>query len=452
MRISNKLISPALCGLGFFLGSLGLRADDLTLSGGNARLTGTVRSINEAGVLELSTELSTEPLLLKNGAVDKVAFTSSAEPKDAPSALVELANGDFLPVEIESLDGERLIATSPDAGRMEIPRAAISSLQMGVERRKVIYSGPRNPDEWSGAKDFKKWTFANNSLVADGSAMATKKLALPEKFVLRFTLVWQAKQTPNFQMFFADPLLGRGDPVDRYYLQFGGAGLEIKRESSKGKRYNTVILLNRTPNQYVGRELQVEIRVDRKASRLVLFLNGEPEGEFFDPIPSIPTGSGLMMISNTPNGMRQDVRDIEVLELDDSRGRHFAEDRGDPTMDSLISREDDRWSGSLMDIRKETGNLLFRFKGNHKENPEEIPELEISTVFFAKKEGVAGDAKASPFILRLHGKGSLNVASCRFTEQEVTAVHPLLGELRFRRDGILAMEKMDAKPADLPEP
>jgi len=316
----------------------------------------------------------------------------------------------------------------------------------------VVYAGPRQADEWSGAKEFKKWTFANNQLVAEGSAMATKKLALPEKFVLRFTLAWQAKQTPNFQMYFADPLLGKGDPVDRYYLQFGGAGLEIKREASKGKRYNTVILLNRTPNQYAGRELQVEIRVDRKTSRLVLLLNGEPEGEFFDPIPSIPTGDGLMMISNTPNGVRQEVRDIEVLELDDSRGRHFAEDRGDPTVDSLISREDDRWSGSLMSIRRDAANLLFRFKSDHQANPEEIPETEISTVFFAKPKGAAPDAKASPFILRLHGKGSLNVASCRFTEQEVTAVHPLLGELRFRRDGIISMERMNAKPADLPEP
>ena len=450
MRISNQLRLAVLLGIA----PLAARADDLTLFGGNARLTGTVRAIDEAGVMELSTELSTEPLFLKNGAVDRVEFTSKEESGKSPSALVELANGDLLPLEIEGLDDSRLVAVSPDAGRLEIPREALSSLQMGVETRKVVYSGPRNLEEWAGDKDFKNWTFENRSLVANGPAQAAMKVALPERFVLRFTLKWQAKQSPNFQFYFADPLKEKGEAVDRYYLQFGGAGLEIKREASKGKRYNPVILLNRTPNQYITRELQVEARVDRRAARIQLYLNGEPEGEFFDPIPNVPTGSGLMVVSNTQNGVPQEVSNIEVLELDDSRGRHRAEDRGDPKVDSLISREDDRFSGSLLEIRKQGDGkkVLFRMKSDFQENPEEIPDSEVSTVFFAKKEIKETDPAGSPFVLHLHGKGSLRVASCRFAGNEVTAVHPLLGTLRIRREGILAMERVDPKSPDKPEP
>jgi hypothetical protein len=52
-----------------------LAADELTLDGG-ARLTGVVRSINEAGVLELLSELSPEPVMLKRGTVEKVEFSS----------------------------------------------------------------------------------------------------------------------------------------------------------------------------------------------------------------------------------------------------------------------------------------------------------------------------------------------------------------------------------------
>lgn len=450
MRISNKLSLAVLLGLT----PLALQADDLTLSGGNARLTGTVRAINEAGVMELSTELSTEPLYLKNGAVDKVAFTSQQAPTETPSALVELANGDLLPLDIESLDETKLVAVSPDAGRLEIPREALYSLQMGVETRKVVYSGPRNLEEWAGDKDFKNWTFENRSLVANGPAEASMKVALPERFILRFTLKWQPKQSPNFQFFFADPLKDIGESVDRYRLQFGGAGFEIKREASKGKRYTTVILLNRTPNQYVTRELQVEVRVDRRAARIQLYLNGEPEGEFFDPIPTVPTGSGLMLLSNTQNGVPQEVSNIEVLELDDSRGRHRAEDRGDPKMDSLISREDERFSGKLLEIRKqgEGKNVIFRMESDFQENPEEIPGSAVSTVFFAKKDAKDEDPAGPPFVLRLHGKGSLRVASCRFDGNDVTAVHPLLGPLQFRKEGILAMERVDPKPADKPEP
>ena len=72
MRNSNMIVRlGVLCGCGL-IGPL--CADELTLDGG-ARLTGTVRSINEAGVVELASELSPEPVLLKRGTVEKVEFS-----------------------------------------------------------------------------------------------------------------------------------------------------------------------------------------------------------------------------------------------------------------------------------------------------------------------------------------------------------------------------------------
>ena len=450
MRIFNQLL---FAGLGFGL-ALPLHADDITLSGGAARLTGSVRSINEAGVVELASELSREPLLLKNGSVEKVLFSSKGAAPKHPGALLELTNGDLLPVSIESLDEKTLIALSPEAGRLEIPRTSLSSIQLGVDHRKVVYAGPRNLEEWSGGGgEFKNWTFEGTSLVANGPATASMKVNLPERFVFRFTLKWQAKQAPNFQIYFADPLVAKGEPCDRYYLQFGGAGLEVKREASKGKRYNTVVLLNRTPNQYPNRELEVEIRADRKAARLDLILNGEPEGEFIDHIADVPTGSGIALNCNAQNGSPQEITGIEVLELDDARGRHRSEDRGDPKQDSLISREDDRWGGKLIDIRKAAdGTASFRFKSDFQKDPLEIPDTEVSTVFLATGDVPKADDKANPYVLRLNSEGSLRVASCIFKEGSVTAVHPLLGALEFRREGILSLERADLKPGTPPEP
>ena len=54
-----------------------LQADHLTLAD-SARLTGAVRSLNEAGVIELASPLSPEPLFLKTGAVTKVEFSAPA--------------------------------------------------------------------------------------------------------------------------------------------------------------------------------------------------------------------------------------------------------------------------------------------------------------------------------------------------------------------------------------
>lgn len=428
-----------------------LRADDLTLAGGAARLTGTVRSINEAGVVELASPLSPAPLLLKSGAVDKVEFSSDDAAVETPTTLIELENGDKLPAALAGLDARNLTVLSPDAGKLTIPRGALRSMQLGISQRKVVYAGPKNQDEWEAGEDAKNWIFERNTLVANGPAIASRKVALPQQFILRFTLKWSDGQMPNFQIYFADPLLPMGETSDRYFMRFSGAGLDVKREATKGKRYNDLIRLNRTPNQYPDCRLQVEIRAERKGSRFQLFLNGEPETPFIDPIPSVPTGTGITLASTAPSGSTQTVSDIEVLEFDDSRDRHRSEERGDPKSDSLISADDDRWGGHLLEIRKNGGESVFIFKSDFQNDPLEIPETDVSTVFFAVKED-AKSAPEPPFVLRLRGDGSLHVTSCQFTENTVSAVHPLLGPMEFPRKGIVAMERTDSKSKPATEP
>ena len=445
--IRSFKLGPWLCAA--LAAALPAHADDIALTG-DASLSGTIRSINEAGVVELATALSPEPVFLKAGAVEKVEFSPPQESPDTPGALVELTNGDLLPAAIEGLDGKNLTVTSMDAGRLVIPRAVLKSVQLGIHKRKVVYSGPKNAEEWIGdAEGARSWRFENNALVATGPAYAAKEFNIPSQFVFRFSLKWQGN--PNFQISFADPLKPKGEVCDRYYLQFAGAGLELKRESTKGNRYTTIILSNRTPDQFAESQVEVEIRVDRKTSRLHLFLNGEPEGAGIDPVKGAPEGRGVTLVSNSPNGNEQEVRGIEILELDDARARHRSEDRGDPKTDSMISRDDDRWGGRLTEIRKTGDGLVFSFKSDFQEAPLELLESDVSTVFFANPAEVKKTEVARPLVLRLLANGILRVSSCSFSDTAVFAVHPLLGPLNIRRAGIAALERLESKPKDAPE-
>jgi hypothetical protein len=422
-----------------------LMADNIVLNDG-ARLTGTVRSINEEGIVELTSELSPQPVKLKTASIGKIEFVSKDERPKPPGTLVELRNGDILHVTLEALDERILTAVSPEAGRLEIPRSALKCLQLGVLPHRTIYSGPRNLAEWTGTEgDAKNWSFNNNRLMATGPAKASAMVDLPSQFILRFTLKWQPRQSPNFQVFFADPLKPLGDPCDRYYLQFGAAGLEIKREAANGKHYNTLVQLNRSPEQYPDQQLKVELRVDRKSARLQLLLNDEPEGEFVDPIPAVPEGAGITLVFNNPNSPLE-IFNIEVLESDDSRDRHRSEIQGDAKIGSLISREDDRWSGNLIEIRKTAQGPLLRFKNEFQEDLLEIPAADVSTVFFATPNEKNPDPASQPLLLRLAGEGKLHVSSCLFRDDTVSATHPLLGPMTFLRQGIVAMERADDKP------
>ncbi len=429
-----------------------LRADNLTLTG-EACLSGTVRSINEAGVVELASPLSPEPVLLKAGAVTKVEFSAPESPPNPPGSLIELTNGDLLPATVESLDEKNLNVVTTDAGRLSIPRTSLKSMQFGVQQRRIIYSGPRSENDWAFDKGTPGWRFEKDALATNVPARISKNFELPARFILKFTLKWQAN--PVFKIDFADPLAPEARAADRYYLQFNSSGLEIKRESSVGKRYHSVIILQRTPDEFAANQLDVEIRVDRKTSRLHLFLNGEPEGAGVDPVGKAPLGNGITLTSQSPAGFTQEIRGIEISELDNARVRHRSEDRGDPKTDSLISRDEDRWGGRLTSIRQGPEGAVLSFKSDFQETPLELAEADVSTIFFATPAPAAAPGRIHPFALRLRGGGMLRVSACTFSEAGVTATHPLLGALKINRAGISALERTDAaatsKPAAKPE-
>lgn len=442
MRNSN--LRPWL-GLILALGVNGTaRADEITLEG-NARLSGAVRSIDPAGAVGLESPLSPEILLLKPGAVAKIEFAASGEEPPRSTSLIELANGDLLPATVESLDEKNLTVTAADSGRLVIPRTALRSLQLGVRSRKVIYSGPRSLDEWSPGGDAgRNWTFASKALVANGPARASREVDTPRQFIFKCSLKWQGN--PAFQIFFADPLKAGSDPTDRYYFQFNAAGFEIKREAATGKRYHTVVPSTRTPDQFPSGTVDVEIRVDRNSSRLQLFLNGEPEGTGIDPVAEAPPAGGIAIVNTAPSGSNQEIRGIEIIEFDNARARHRAEDRGDPAVDSLISREDDRWGGHLTGIRPGKDGAVFTFRSDFQPEPLELAEKDVSTLFFASDGAAAPAEDESFFTLRLRGEGALRVASCTFSGEAVTITHPLLGEMSIRRTGISALERPKSKP------
>lgn len=428
-------------------------ADEIALSG-DARLSGVVRSISAKGVVELASPLAAEPILLKPGAVRRVTF-GTPEAAALPGTLIELANGDLLPATLESLDAAALTVATPEAGRLVIPRGALKSMQLGVRKKEAIYSGPVSAKEWAredASENHREWRFDHGALVASGPAVGSRKFDTPLQFVLRFTLTWQGN--PNYQVYFADPLEQSGAASDRYLFQFNLSGMEIRRESTTGRRSQTVLLIPRPPDQFPNRKVAVEIRVDRKSSRLHVLLNGEPEGAGVDPVQNPPAGGGIVLMNSAPAGLTQEIGSIELLEFDNSAARHRSERRGDLKADSLISREEDRWSGNLTEIRPGADGAVFVFSTVFQDQPLELPEADVSTVFFARPEDSKEAAAAAPGqLLRLPGNGSLHVLDCVLGETGIVATHPLLGRLEIARGGVIAIETTAAVKGDeLKEP
>lgn len=422
-------------------------AADVSLKG-DAKLSGEISGIAADGTITLVAPISEKALVLNADQVERVTFGNVGKSPELPDQRIELTNGDILPVRVTSMEGDLINVDSPILGAMAIPRDAVSSLQLGIVPKKVIYSGDRagiegwNRDE-SGAQ---VWDYEDGSFMATGQGTLTRDVQLPEKFILKFTFGWQ--NHPNFQFCFAHPPLARGARQDKYIAEFSGSGFGVYREATSRMR-TPIILQARTPDQIAKRSMDVEIRMDRARGLLELRIDGELVGRYTDPIEPIPAGTCVSIVSNAAGDSGQNVRDITILDWDDRGDRHRSEERGDGKADSLIGRYGERFGGKLEGIRANGASTVYVFKSDFQKEPLELPEEEVSTLFLGGSGKPSASVAAGGLILGLRGHGSMRLSSCVLEGDSVKAEHPLLGSLNFRRDGISSLERIwipKAKP------
>jgi len=427
------------------LSSVTLLADELSLVG-DAKLSGTVLSISEGGLVELSTPLSPETIFLKGASVSNVVFSPSDKKGDTTSSRVLLANGDVIPATVRKLDGATLSVDSADAGKLEIRRDALSALQFGLGEDRIIQSGIESVPDWSGEEILDEWKMEGKILVMGGQGLISKKLELPPRFTIRFQITWDI--APAFQITFADPLKEEDENSDRYAFSFHSTGIELRRYTSDGKAPVILGFLKRSLSQYPDKLLKVELRVDRIQRMIVLYLNGEPEGRFLDVVGPSPSAGGISIGNTSMEGTELEFSQFQVTEWNPSHDRYRTTERGDKKTDALITRQGERWNGRLEAIESRDAGAVFVFKTDSRSEPLELPEGEISTIFLADTN-LSGKRQIYPFSLKLQGNGILNVASCTFDEANAKVVHPLLGTLTIPRQHIASL-KWAAEKGDEP--
>ena len=446
MNPSDFLTRSALLGIALATAAHG---DNLILTG-DERISGTVRAINPDGTVLLDTPLSPDPVALKADSVRKVLFSENPAAGGDGNCLVTLANGDTLPGTIEGIDAKNITLVSSSTGKLAVPRSAVASIQPGGDQPVLIYAGPEGFEGWVRDRETSdQWVSEKGAFRVEGKGSISRKLDLPDGFIVRFKVAW--RNSPNLKVSMAATETADGEEQDRYYLTFNPAGMEIKRETATGKRFQSIITLNRLPQQFDGRQVTVELRIDRKSKEIQLWLNGESEGKWQDPMASPPDGNLLVFASSAGENEMQTISEIGVYEWNNKNSRRPAGERGDRTKDALLSVEGERFGGSLLETRKNGAETVYVFKNAFQEQAIEVPESAVSAIYFAEPEGEAENRDKGLFSLKLQGGGVLRVSECGFTPDEVEAAHPLLGKLRLKRGIVTAFERKTPEPKERKE-
>jgi hypothetical protein len=423
-------------------------ADEVILTEGS-RLSGTVTAMNAEGEVALESPLAFEPFHLRADRIKRVQFaTPKAPPADEHDAMLILANGDQFACDLTGVDEDSVQVRTGFAGDLDIPRPMVGTVQLGVKPRKTIYKGPESESGWTTRNG---WRFDGRTFIADGNGTIARRFDTPESFALKFRLAW--RNTPNIQIFFADDLMETTGRTDRYHLSFDGSGFQLKRQISGDSYPNKDMhAMRRDSTDFPESQVEIELRVDRKLALVHLYVNGQFEGKYADPLKRTPGGQGVMFLSRIAGEEVMTIQNIEVREWDASADRHRTETRGDETRDVVITRSSDRSTGEILGLRAGKDGPVVIYKSPHYPDPMELQTSEISTLFFARPADAA-PAASTPLRLDLRVRASLSVSACTFTGDHFKVEHPLLGALEVRRETVGRLERSpDRKQAAEPEP
>jgi hypothetical protein len=416
-------------------------AAEISLSGDN-KITGEVVVMDEQGTVTLAVPYANQPLRLNADKITKIDFGKSELQYEIPHQNLTLINGDSFPVEIRGLDDKVLQIRSPVLGDIDVPREIIDTLDIGIFAKKTIYTGPNKIGEWkNGVDEVIDWKLNNGRLTASSNSLIYRDMNLPESYKVRFKLGWDSN--PNFTFYFGDPMDYTGKAVNRYYLQFGRAGIEIKRELTTKGSGATIKMIPRPLEGFTDKEVWVEVRVNRKDSRLEVYLNDKLEGRFEDPYPDIPNGKAIAFHSRSMAESQITLSGIEVCEWEDRGERHRSEERGDGKEDAIIGRHGERFGGRIISITDGEEGKVYRFKSDFQEDPIDLPDSEVSSIFFT----ILPDSKPNKFEgmnLHFQNQGSIQVSKCTINDNNIKITHPLLGDLEMNRQVVSRLEHSSA--------
>lgn len=285
-------------------------------------------------------------------------ISSLAEAKPAPRApaggampgthSVRLANGDELSGTLVSLDENTLLLGTWYAGQLAIPRSAIISIKK-LNKSGVVYQGPNNASEWivdeNGERDDNGnlgCVVKNKALVAIGYGEVRCKTKLPPRVDLGFDLTLPAGE-PDLDIYF--DANETGDVRDCYLFQVGLGGVDIHRISNGNSQHlDGPADIDTTP--FRQEKVRLNIRADKQAKKLWLFVNGKKIWEYTDPANFAGTGDCLRFTSQIEQGVMK-IRNVKISswEGEDSASSPVS---GKPLKEDLLLLENqDRASGKL---------------------------------------------------------------------------------------------------------
>lgn len=404
---------------------------------GDDHVSGRISTMTQDGVLALQSPLSSQTLQLRSAAVKKIVF-AEATVASSWDTHIELRNGDTMMCELKAIDATHITATSPVLSELRIPRALVRAIHFGVAPIQSMFQSADMRNGWTNTRG---WSVANDMLEGHGPGLIWRTLALPEPFVVRCKI--QSREPINLRVYFAETMGQENSAhAERYSIHLHPNGIDVKRQSAR--RFTPLHSSNKAVVRRDG-GCELELRFNRASAMFQLFINGELEGTFSDPVsPPLPCKQIGFETFGGDNDVQ--VSNIELRTWDNSNERFRTTERGNDQLDAMIDSQGQRWIGRLDHLTPLDQNThKLSFTTEQAKEALAPNSRQVATLFFAKGEDTPPPAP-TVWKLTLSDGSTLHTTTCEASEQRINFEHPAFGPQSVPRHGVLSAERI-APPA-----
>jgi hypothetical protein len=390
------------------------------------------------GLIELSTPHSDVPLNVLNQDLEHLGFAADQQGGDEEELQkdphhLSLRNGDHFPGKVVNLNETHLGFETWFAGILQVPRDMIDSVTFGVSPQRTVYQGPHNIDSWP-QKPTKPWTLRDDALVSRSTGLIGRNIPLPANFIFSSTIKWET--SPNLRIHLCNEKASpAGNEVgDGYMVVINSVGIQVQRadlERTEGTKYKTLITHSSSLGEIPGKQIRLELRVDRQSRTLQLYLNGQKLEHGNDPAQA-PEGTALVIESLSSVESNITISNIIVQEWDTVTEPTTREPRADNDSDTVSVDDGDRFSGKITGFDPAKPGQPFIVKSPLSPDPIEIPSRNCAAMYFSRGEAENPPANGQ-YQLDLRPGGNLTLSGIQLGKEMLTATHPWLGEIKIDR-------------------
>ena len=398
--------------------------DVLRLENGD-RLAGRIVSASPQKGVFWQYDPNISPANFRYSVLREIDLVNFQQPKSSSSqpgrGAIRLSNGDELIGRLREVTASEAIFETLYGGALRFPRNRWQWMVFDNEPEKPLFFGPAGLDGWTrgdvapAVMQSGHWTYHNHAFYATKAASIARDLALPDRSRLQFDLHWKGLLNLAFALHtdYLHPVnltAKDEEPVfgGFYSLRLSSPFVEV------------VMVKQKTPLQYLGqmqtrafsgkRKAHVDIRVDKAAARIVLFVDGELVKQWVDKNGFAGEGNGIRMVHQGQGSIRFSNFHVTTW---NGQIEESPTIRATAKEDLLTLRNGNRQAGKVRFIQK--GAVMLALSGGEVE----IPLQEVQKIEFA---GIANQKPALSAERAVIGK---------FAEQGV--VHLELSEIGDKR-------------------